>query len=79
METFPTELGVLTCLMTLAASLWISNIVGVNKHAVAGTDPVFRPPLDQFPALVHRAHWVQRGASEPPSYSSGFAYSTRLT
>lgn len=57
METFPTELGILTCLMILAASLWIPYIVGVNKHAVAGTDPFVRPtPLDQFPAWVHRAH-----------------------
>ena len=57
METFSTELGILTCLMILAASLWIPYIVGVNKHAVAGTDPFERPtPLDQFPAWVHRAH-----------------------
>ena len=55
--TFPTELGILTCLMILAASLWIPYIVGVNKHAIAGTDPFVRPtPLDQFPAWVHRAH-----------------------
>jgi len=26
--TFPTELGILTCLMILAASLWIPQIVG---------------------------------------------------
>ena len=55
--TFPTELGILTCLMILAASLWIPYIVGVNKHAVAGADPFERPtPLNQFPAWVHRAH-----------------------
>lgn len=55
--TLPTELAVLTLLMILAASLWIPYIVGVNKHAVAGTDPFLRPtPLDQFPAWVHRAN-----------------------
>ncbi|SHG96056.1 MAPEG family protein [Marivita hallyeonensis] len=58
METFPTELGILTCLMILAASLWIPYIVGVNKYEVPGAeDPFVRPtPLDQFPAWVHRAH-----------------------
>lgn len=57
METFPTELGILTCLMILAASLWIPYIVGVNTHAVAGAEPFVRPaPLDQYPAWVHRAH-----------------------
>lgn len=58
MESFPTELGILTCLMVLAATLWIPYIVGVNKYAVAGVeDPFVRPtPLDQFPAWVHRAH-----------------------
>ena len=55
--TLPTELAVLTLLMILAASLWIPYIVGVNKHAIAGTDPFLRPtPLDQFPAWVHRAN-----------------------
>jgi uncharacterized MAPEG superfamily protein len=58
METFPTELGILTCLMILAASLWIPYIVGVNKSEVAGAeDPFVRPtPLEHFPAWVHRAH-----------------------
>ncbi|MGJ8604332.1 MAG: MAPEG family protein [Marivita sp.] len=56
--TFPTELGILTCLMILAASLWIPYIVGVNRYEVAGAeDPFVRPTaLDQFPAWVHRAH-----------------------
>ncbi|MCF6443866.1 MAPEG family protein [Nereida sp. MMG025] len=30
MDSFPTELGILTCLMILAASLWIPYIIGVN-------------------------------------------------
>lgn len=55
--SFPAEIGILTCLMILAASLWIPYIVGVNKYAVAASDPFERPtPLDQFPAWVHRAH-----------------------
>lgn len=33
---FPTELGVLTCLMILAASLWIPYIVGVNTVPEGG-------------------------------------------
>ncbi|WP_424964930.1 MAPEG family protein [Dinoroseobacter sp. S375] len=57
MESFPTELGILTCLMVLAASLWIPYIVGVNKYDVPGSEPFVRPtPLDQFPPWVHRAH-----------------------
>ena len=57
MENFPTEMGVLTWLMVLAACLWIPYIVGVNKYAVPGAEPFVRPtPLDQFPAWVHRAH-----------------------
>ena len=57
METFPTELGILTCLMILAASLWLPYIIGVNKYEVQGAEPFVRPtPLDQFPAWVHRAH-----------------------
>ncbi len=60
METFPTELGILTCLAILAASLWIPYIVGVNT-AAEGSLPADAP--DGFvrisnPAL-HRP-WVQR-------------------
>ena len=36
MESFPTELGILTCLMILAASLWIPYVVGI------ATDPSIR-------------------------------------
>ncbi len=60
MEPFPTELGILTCLAILAASLWIPYIVGVNT-AAEGSLPADAP--DGFvrisnPAL-HRP-WVQR-------------------
>ncbi len=57
---FPTELGILTCLMILAASLWIPYIIGVNT-VPEGSLPDDAP--DGFvrisnPAL-HRP-WVQR-------------------
>ena len=60
MENFPTELGVLTCLTLMAASMWIPYIVGVNT-APEGSLPADAP--DGFirisnPAL-HRP-WVQR-------------------
>lgn len=56
METFPTELGVLTCLMILAASLWIPYIIGVNTNEVEGDG--FARPIDLrlLPEWVHRAH-----------------------
>lgn len=56
---FPTELGILTCLSILAASMWIPYIVGVNTEPVrdGAPDPFFRPPsqADMRP-WVHRAH-----------------------
>ncbi|MEL6958332.1 MAG: MAPEG family protein [Pseudomonadota bacterium] len=56
----PTELFVLTCLMVLAASLWIPHIVGVNT-AEEGSLPDDAP--DGFVRIaniyVHRP-WVQR-------------------
>lgn len=56
MESFPTELGVLTCLMILAASLWMPYIVGINKYPT-DDDSFLRPAdLTKFPAWVHRAH-----------------------
>jgi uncharacterized MAPEG superfamily protein len=56
MNSFPTELGVLTCLMIMAASMWIPFIVGINKHPAA-TDSFLRPAdLNGFPPWVHRAH-----------------------
>jgi hypothetical protein len=42
--TFPTELGVLTCLTLLAASLWIPYIIGVNMHLPAGHQSLPAPP-----------------------------------
>lgn len=60
METFPTELGILTCLCILAASLWIPYIIGVNT-APEGSLPDTAP--DGFVHVanprLHRA-WVQR-------------------
>lgn len=57
---FPTELGVLTCLMILAATLWIPYIVGVNT-AAEGSLPEDAP--DGFIRIadpsLHRP-WVQR-------------------
>jgi len=39
METFPTELGILTCLALFAASMWIPFIVGVVRQPdVEGVD-----------------------------------------
>ena len=57
---FPTELGILTCLGILAASLWIPYIIGVNT-APKGSIPADAP--DGFILIgqprVHRP-WVQR-------------------
>jgi uncharacterized MAPEG superfamily protein len=57
---FPTELGVLTCLMILAASLWIPYVVGVNT-VPEGSLPADAP--DGFVRVanlsLHRP-WVQR-------------------
>lgn len=60
METFPTELGILTCLGLLAASLWIPYIVGVNT-APAGSLPADAP--DGFQRIAQprlQRPWVQR-------------------
>ena len=56
MDTFPTELGILTCLMILAASLWIPYIIGVTSDP-ADPDNFTRPgDLSQLRPWVHRAH-----------------------
>jgi len=56
MTEFPTELGILTCLMILAASLWIPYIVGVTSDP-SDPDPFSRPgDLSQLRPWVHRAH-----------------------
>ncbi|MFY9209662.1 MAG: MAPEG family protein [Aestuariivita sp.] len=56
MQQIPTELGILTCLMILAASLWIPYIVGVNSDP-ADPDSFPRPgDLTQLRPWVHRAH-----------------------
>jgi uncharacterized MAPEG superfamily protein len=53
---FPTELGVLTCLMILTASLWIAFIVGSGSDA--GVVDGFDRPHDvtKLKPRVHRAH-----------------------
>lgn len=60
MQTFPTELGILTCLAIFAASLWIPYIVGVAT-APEGSLPADAP--DGFTRInnphLHRP-WVQR-------------------
>ena len=56
MTDFPTELGVLTCLMILAASLWIPYIIGVNTDP-ADPDNFTRPgDLTALRPWVHRAY-----------------------
>ncbi|MDX8348253.1 MAPEG family protein [Cognatiyoonia sp. IB215446] len=62
MESFPTELGILTCLGILAASLWIPYIIGVNTSEAGSPADIdsqdFSRPAN--PALqrpwVHRAY-----------------------
>ncbi len=59
---FPTELGILTCLMILAASLWIPQIVGqanmkpedMPDGAPDGFSRITNPHL--LPAWIGRAH-----------------------
>ena len=57
---YPTELGVLTALMLLAASLWIPYIVGVNKHLPEGINNFQRPyggeGLPDWVLRANRAH-----------------------
>ncbi|MBU2992825.1 MAPEG family protein [Octadecabacter sp. 1_MG-2023] len=55
MDNFPTELGILTCLMILAASLWIPFIVGSNNDEGA-VDGFTRPhDVTKMKPWVHRA------------------------
>ena len=59
---FPTELGILTCLSILAASLWMPYIIGVNTApdgsiAPEAPDGFHRPPDPSFQRpWVHRAY-----------------------
>ncbi len=56
---FPTELGILTCLTILAASMWIPYVVGAGTEPVkdGAPDPFIRPPtLADMRPWVHRAH-----------------------
>jgi len=59
---FPTELGILTCLMILAASLWMPQIIGVS-NLKDGTLPDDAPDgfvrihnMHLMPAWIGRAH-----------------------
>ncbi len=54
MESFPTELGVLTCLMLFAASMWMPYVIGLAADP-SGEDAFGRPA--QIPNL---RPWVQR-------------------
>lgn len=57
---FPTELGILTCLTLVAASLWIPFIVGVNT-APEGSLPEDAPDGFFLPANFRlQRPWVQR-------------------
>lgn len=60
MGALPTEMGVLVCLMLLAASLWIPYIVGVNKFPREGVNSFQRPVSDDglpdWVARANRAH-----------------------
>lgn len=59
METFPTELAVLTYLALFAATLWVPYIVGISRlPAIEGApDPFLRPnDLSTLPPWIHRAH-----------------------
>ncbi len=59
METFPTELGVLTCLAILAASMWMPYVIGVSKlPQVEGAPDGFIRPANPhlLPEWIHRAH-----------------------
>lgn len=55
---FPTELGVLTCLMILAASMWMPYVVGNARLPGDPRQKGFHRPTDlaSLPAWIHRAH-----------------------
>lgn len=59
MTDFPTELGILTCLMILAATMWLPYIVGIvtdpseeDSFASPARQAVLRPWVQR----AHRAH-----------------------
>ncbi|MGJ8625693.1 MAG: MAPEG family protein [Sulfitobacter sp.] len=51
-----TELGILTCLCVLAASLWIPYIIGVSKEPSAADNFTRPSDLSKVRPWVHRAH-----------------------
>lgn len=60
MENFPTELGILTCLAILAASLWIPYIVGVNTAADGSLPPDAPDGFIRISNPAMHRPWVQR-------------------
>ncbi|RMA40986.1 MAPEG family protein [Rhodophyticola porphyridii] len=54
MMEFPTELGILTCLMILAASLWIPYVVGISS------DPSEEEAFARPATISNLRPWVQR-------------------
>ncbi len=60
METLPTEIGILTCLMILAGSLWIPHIIGVTTTP-EGSLPEGTPDGFVRIADIHKHRpWVGR-------------------
>ncbi|WP_162946837.1 MAPEG family protein [Ruegeria sp. EL01] len=54
MTDFPTELGVLTCLMLLAVSMWIPYVVGISS------DPSEEEAFARPAQISNLRPWVQR-------------------
>ena len=64
METLPTELGVLTCLMIFAATLWLPFVIGISTDP-DDPDNFTRPAdLKTLRPWVHRAHRAQANLIE---------------
>ncbi len=60
----PTELGILTCLMLFAASMWIPYVVGIVKDP-SGEDAFDRPAdMRNLRPWVHRANRAQANLLE---------------
>jgi len=59
MTDFPTEMGILTCLMLLAASMWIPYVMGISSDPSqedAFHSPAHIPNLRPWVQRAHRAH-----------------------
>lgn len=56
MENFPTEIGILTCLMIFAALMWMPFVIGISSEPDE-PDNFGRPvDLNKLRPWVHRAH-----------------------